>query len=37
MTRLCLLFLLVAPLSWVQVSRAQEPYPLSDEDKRSSK
>ena len=31
------LFLLVAPLAWVQVSWAQEPYPLSDEDKRSSK
>ena len=34
MRRLCLLFLLVAPLAWVQVSWAQEPYPLSDEDKK---
>lgn len=34
MQRLCLLFLLVAPLSWVQVSWAQEPFPLSDEDKK---
>ncbi|MCS5642956.1 MAG: type-F conjugative transfer system pilin assembly protein TrbC, partial [Dehalococcoidia bacterium] len=34
MQRLCLLFLLVAPLAWVQVSWAQEPFPLSDEDKK---
>ena len=34
MRRLYLLFLLVAPLAWVQVSWAQEPYPLSDEDKK---
>ena len=33
MQRLCLLFLLVAPLAWVQVSWAQEPFPLSDEQK----
>ena len=31
---LYLLLLLVAPLAWVQVSWAQEPYPLSDEDKK---
>lgn len=34
MQRICLLFLLVAPLSWVQVSWAQEPFLLSDEDKK---
>ena len=39
MQRLCLLFLLVAPLFWKQLSWAQEPYsqepyPLSDEDKK---
>nr|MBU5235679.1 pilus assembly protein [Vibrio cholerae] len=34
MQRLCLLFLLVAPLFWVQGSWAQVPFPLSDEDKK---
>lgn len=34
MQRLCLLFLLVAPLFWKQVSWAQVPYPLAEEDQK---